>query len=182
MPQLSAPSPRAPCNTAWFCPLGLSPRHTPGSGDTGATPAPSPPAGGIWVEVGRGGSRQDSGTLTANDPRVKNIPTGNCQLITFRISFTRSAAWPLRACSCTYNLPLSWFPVLSGAWVRHQPIGTERALTDASRASKAGARLHLQDLSGALVLTWPLGLPTPQGRVQFLMQGGQADGLKSPKV
>lgn len=66
------------------------------------------------MEVGRGGSGQDSGTLTANDPRVKNIPTGNCQLITFRVSFTRSAAWPLE--SLLMHIQVTTFLVPRSQW------------------------------------------------------------------
>ena len=79
------------------------------------------------------------------------------------------------------HIQLTTFLVPRSQWGLGQ-ASADRALTDASRASKAGARLHLQGLSGARVLTWPLGLPTPQEGVKFLMRAGQEDGLKSPKV
>ena len=58
--------------------------------------------------------------LTASDPKVKKTPQ---EAASWSLSVLVSQE-PPRACSGTHNSPLSWFPVLCGAWVRHQPTGT----------------------------------------------------------
>ena len=100
-------------------------------------------------------------------------------MVTFSVSFTRAYKSLLRDAQLTTFLVPS---LLRGLGQAPADGNRNGALTDASREPKAGARLHLQDLSGALVLTWALGLPTPREGAQFLMWAGGADGLKSPKV
>lgn len=106
---------------------------------------------------------------------------------TFRVSFTRSARQLAGTASesLLMDVQLSTFLVpRPQRGLGQAPAGRDRngAVTDASRELKAGASLHLQDLSGALVLTWALGLPTLQEGARFLMRAGGADGLKSPEI